>query len=236
MTKERRTMAELLEEIANDPERSRDLERIESARDSRTKEIRDSLAPLIADLNKSGYNVESLAELLAKHAPFDDRIGLRLIEHVSQVSDPAVQEEIVRALGATSGALPAKPLTHLFDTTESEALRYAIANTMSIAKLKDVRPWLRSAVERPDLGVSRQMLLLAVARHLPPEESNKILVRALDVLPGHAALALVASGGENELPALRAKREKTKGWVRSQIGRTIGVIERRLSNQGPNHT
>ena len=71
------------------------------------------------------------------------------------------------------------------------------------------------------------MLTLAAARTNPPDVVNPVLVRLLDELPGHAALALAETGGPGEVEALRGAYQRATGWEREQIGRTINIIARR---------
>jgi hypothetical protein len=72
------------------------------------------------------------------------------------------------------------------------------------------------------------MLALAVARVCPPATANPVLTELLNVIPGHAALALAACGGKAELQQLEARLATAKGWVRKEIVRAIKAIRKRL--------
>lgn len=230
MTKRKaKSAADFLTELNADPDyvASRDIQ--EGARALREAQIRSASQPLLEELMAAGYPLTSLAELLTRYAPLPAAIVDILLDRLAEMQDPAVQEQIVRALGASAVPIPAEQLIMLFRTTESNGLRYAIANTMAQAEVQGAGAWLLEAVRNPGFGVARQMLALAVARRAPRVLANPILVGLLDDLPGHAALALAESGEQQEVRALEVKYPTASGWEKQEIGRAISVIRRRLA-------
>ncbi len=143
------------------------------------------------------------------------------------LSDASRSGPARRALGAAREEFDAGPLVHLFERSDSPTLRWAIANTLAETRPAGLRDWLIRALQDRHYGKAREMLALAAARTNPPEVVNRVLVRLLDELPGHAALALAETGGPRELDALRRAYAGATGWEREQIGRTINMIERR---------
>jgi hypothetical protein len=222
-----RTAAELMAELKSDPKRV-EAERVrEEARRIRAAELDAISEPILESLRVAGYPVDSIYYIARTYAPLPKGVVDVLLAALSTVDEVRVQEGIVRALGASHIRYDGKILTDLFEATEDDALRWAIANTFSIGKMRGVGAWILDAVQRKDYGTSRQMLPLAAVRHNTPELANPILVALLSDMPGHVAMGLAESGGESELVALRAQYEIAEGWERKAIGQAIGVIERR---------
>jgi len=200
----------------------------EDARVLRGAEISLITRPLLQELAEAGYPVTSLDDLLTRYAPLPPAIVTLLLDSLSEVTDTAVQEQMVRALGASAGAFDGTSLITVFQNTHSAGLQYAIANTMAQADVRDAAHWILDAVQNPANGTARQMLALAAARRNPPMLANPVLLELLDDLPGHVALALAESGQLSELEALETKYTTTAGWEKQQIGRAISAIRRRL--------
>lgn len=187
---------------------------------------------VMSALASRGYPAASLKELQDKFAPFPTHLANDLVEMLSRVSNTNVLEAIVRTLGAARCEFDTSPLAELFDETDVPSLRWAIANTISETRPTELASWLLSRAQDHRLGQAREMLPLAVARTLPPDIANPVLVRLLGEIPGHAALGLAESGGPGELAALKQAYHRAQGWDREQIGRTIAIIERRAQEAG----
>ena len=229
MTREKSTSAaDFLAELNADPEYVRTRAARENAQVLREAEISLITRPLLQELTAAGYTATSLDELLTKYAPLPSAIVILLLDSLSEVADIAVQEQIVRALGASAGAFDGTSLITVFENTHSAGLQYAIANTMAQADVRDVAHWILDAVQDPARGTARQMLALAAARRNSPTLANPILLGLLDELPGHAALALAESGEGRELEALEKKYPASAGWEKQQIGRAMSAIRRRV--------
>jgi HEAT repeat protein len=192
-----------------------------------TARIQKAEAALMTALSSKGYTAASLDELVRKHAPLRREIADALVETLDDVSDTNVREAIVRALGAAREQFNVRPLADLFERVDSPTLRWAIANTLAEARPTSLSDWIIDALLNPAFGKAREMLTLAAARTNPPEVANPVLVRLLDELPGHAALALAETGGPGEVEALHRAYRTATGWERERIGRTINIIARR---------
>ena len=201
----------------------------EDARVLREAEISLITQPPLQELGAAGYSVASLDELLTGYAPLPPAIVTLLLESLSEVADTAVQEQMVRALGASANAFDGTSLIAIFQNTHSPGLQYAIANTMAQADVRGVAYWILDAVQNPAHRTARQMLVLGAARRNSPTLANPVLLGLLDDLPRHVALALAESGQRRELEALERKYPTTTGWEKQQIGRAISAVNRRLS-------
>jgi len=221
------TAAEFIAELQSDPTWVESERVREEARRIRAEELDAVCEPVLESLRAAGYPVDSIGHIAGAYAPLPKGMVDVLLAALSTVDEVRIQEGIVRALGASHIRYDGKFLTDLFEATTDDTLRWAIANTLSIGKMRGVGAWILDAVQRKDYGTARQMLPLAAVRHNPPEVANPILVALLSDLPGPVALGLAESGGESELVALRAQYEIAEGWERKAIGQAIGVVERR---------
>lgn len=218
--KKRRAMTakELMAELENDPDYQAGLR----AQEQRLAAIRESERTVIREIQEAGVHVDSLADLRQRYLPLPDEVVQVLLRCLESVV-PQVQDEIVRTLASVEKPFDVRPLTRLFEMTESDSLRWAIANTLTELRPLDLREWLVEALARREYGRSREMLPLAVARTAPPSVANKVLLSHFDEMPGHVALGLAESGGSYELEVLRERAPSTKGWVRKEIDRAIRI-------------
>ena len=225
------TAAEFIAERNADPEWVAAQRVREEAHALRGAKRKAAFEPVLLSIRSAGFPIDSIGDLVRVYAPLPKKLVAVLLEALPTFKDPALQEVIVRALGASYIPYDGKALTELFESTDNHSLRWAIGNSLSIGKMRGVGEWILDAVQRREYGTARQMLPLAAVRHNPPELANPILVSLIDDLPSHVALALAESGGEAEIEALQRQYEKSDGWVNKAIGQAIGVIQRRLQER-----
>ncbi|MCU0649590.1 MAG: hypothetical protein MUF00_16475 [Gemmatimonadaceae bacterium] len=232
MTKRKaKSAADFLAELSADKGYSTEQNARQEERIRREQYLRALTRPLLDELSAAGFPVDSLDSLVPRHAPLPASITGLLLRHLPIIDEVAIQTQLVRALGVSATPLPAEPLVRVFRETHSDALRYAIANTLACTEVRDVGAWLLSAVRNREYRTARQMLVLALARRVQPSQANPILLELLDEMPGHVALALAESGGVAELSALEHRYTSTAGWEKKEIGKAISVIRRRAQEQ-----
>lgn len=224
--KKRRPMTakELMAELENDPEYKAGLR----AQEERLSAIRESEQVVIRKLEDVGVTADSLADLRRRYFRLPGEVVQVLLRSL-EYAVPQVQDEIVRTLASVEQPFDARALTRLFETTESDSLRWAIANTLAELRPLDVRQWLIDTLARREYGKAREMLPLAIARTASPSVANQVLLSHFDEMPGHVALALAESGGPSELEFLRRTAPSTKGWVRKEIDRAVRRIAKRIA-------
>lgn len=227
MRKKRITAEELMAQLERDPAYVKRQAELADAHELREAEIALAMRPLLQRLAEQGYEVSDLRELVLRHAPLAPKVVDTLLEWLPKIEDGAIKEHIVRALGAAGAPFPGESLAELFDRSTSEGLRWAIANTIAEARPGGITDWVLERARDPATGKAREMLALAVARLAPPEVANAALLRMLDDLPGHVALALAEIGGPYEATVLEAKSAATRGWVKREIEAAIRAIRRR---------
>jgi hypothetical protein len=224
-----KSAAEFLAELNSDEARARSMAEQEAIRARREQSARESEQRLIEDLTTAGYPLSSLGALLSTYNPLPPRMVAALFASLEQIGDIAVSDRVVRMLGASASPIEASGLVHLFESTGSESLRYAIANTLAEANVRGAESWLPLALGDPGSGVARQMLALAVARRCSSGVARRVLADVLPTMPAHAAWALSEIAGRGELFALEREYARATGWEKEAIGRAIAVVRRRIS-------
>ena len=221
------TASELMTQLLSD----RDFlaKKAERERDQADREaaFRSSAQPVLRDLACVGITLSDLEELPRKYAPLVPQVVEVLLRWIPGVEDERVQEHLVRALAASGEPFDGRPLVDLFEKSQSEVLRWAIANTLAEARPLGISDWLVSAVTGSSYGQPREMLLLAMARLVPVEPAKEMLRSLFDEFPGHAAMAFGEIGTPDDIGLLELKRRATKGWVRKEIDKAIRRIRSR---------
>jgi hypothetical protein len=220
------TAAEFAAQLATNPEYQAGI----AAQAARAAAIEAEAQPIVADLRAAGFSVSSVGELRLRYMPLPGTAVGILLRWLPRVTAAPLQDAIARDLANVTEPFNVQPLIALFERTSSESLRWSIANTLAELRPLDARGWIIQALERPEYGRAREMLLLALARIAPRDVANPVLLRHLDEMPGHVALGLAESGGMAEAEALRHKATREKGWVRKELQRAIRRIEKRDKN------
>jgi hypothetical protein len=230
MTKKRGwiTAGELMAQLAQDPEYERRMAAREQARLAHVARFQAAIEPVLADLRNVGVFVEEWNDVVSRYAPLPQSVVDVLLRWLPLLDHPAVQEAVVRAIAAAPTVhYDGRVLARLFETTESESLRWAIGNTFECTKPEGVNEWILRIVQNPSFGKGREMLAIALARLVGADVANPVLVSLLRDLPIHAAVGLAVSGTSSELAALESARDRAKGSTRKEISKAIRAIERR---------
>jgi hypothetical protein len=218
------TAAEFAAQLANDSEYQAKV----AAQKEHAAVIEAEAKPILADLAAVGVNIGSIDELRRSYAALPRPVVDVLLRWLGQLSNPALQEAIVRDLAGVQEPFDVHPLLTLFEQTASQSVRWAIANTLAELRPLDAREWVIGALDRAEFGRAREMLPLALARIAPSGVANAVLVKHLDDMPAHVAIGLAESGGPAEAELLRRKANSEKGWIRKELTRAIRKIERRF--------
>jgi hypothetical protein len=229
MTKRSWVSAEdLMAELQQDPEFQRQQVERERSRQESAEMVRSVTEPIVRDLRQAGFAVDAVEELAFRYAPIPGPAISVLLSWLPRVQDERVQEMIVRALAATTEQFDGAPLAHAFETTRSESLRWAIGNTLAVARSTGLGEWvLRTAADSAS-GKARETLVIAAAKLAPPQEVNERLSALVEELPASVAQAFSLTGGPIELALLEAQLQRTKGWQKKEIQRAIRAIRKRL--------
>lgn len=218
------TAAEFVEQLKDDAQYQSAM----VAQRQRAFRIRAEAELPLGELHSRGYPAESLSELRQKYVPLPTEIVEILLKWLPLLAEPALQEQIVRNLVNVEAPFDPGVLIRLFESTLSEAVRWAIANTLAELRPLSAREWVIDALRNRQYGRAREMLPLALARIAPSDEANRVIAEVFDEMPAHAAIGLAESGGALELELIKARTECEKGWVRKELQRAAKRIERRF--------
>lgn len=164
------TAAELLAQLAVDPDHQRMAAERSAADADRERELRDDQRPIVEELRAGGVRIKSVWDLIDAGALPADAVTT-LIRHLGRPRDPRTRDGIARALGAAapadrdrvSSALRGA-LAHEQDQAVRDAILLAIGQVAGPDDLESLVGLLRD----PRAGDARVMLLFALARYGEP--------------------------------------------------------------------
>lgn len=150
MSKERRiTAAELMEKLQADSHfQDREAEK-DRARQQRQWSYDESMRPYLTRLHSLGMQGNTLPEIINAHSPLP-REGVEvLLAALQSLSEPRLLESVVRALAAVAEPFDGRPLQRCFESTEDEALKWTIVNTIALAHPHSIENWLSELRRSP---------------------------------------------------------------------------------------
>lgn len=144
---------EFMAELENDP----DYLRRRMERDVKFRHLHDKYTelarPILDKLRAVGIEAESIEALVKTYAPLSTQIVSILLEQIESNQDARHCESIVRALGAAQSPFDGHRLSACYDSTNDESLRWAIANTIALARPHSIEQWIdRASPESPLLN------------------------------------------------------------------------------------
>jgi HEAT repeat protein len=222
------TAAELLARLEADPEWVRRRDEKACARRQRSEVNRRDAEPLIKALGDAGFNVASVAELYETNSHYEDAVPV-LIEWLPRIENPFVKESIARALTLEhADPLRARILVDEFrraNGPKEAALRWAIANALSMAADDSVFDEMVELVEDRRWGKAREMITLGLGNMQDPRAIGVLRnLLADEQVAGHAIMALGRLGASEALPDVEPFAHHSKAWVRHEAEKTIEKI------------
>lgn len=188
--------------------------------------------PIRRELIDLGFEIESLEDLHQQNKPYVAAIPV-LVQWLPRVENEAVKEVIVRALSipASRGVANETLLREFVRILDSESsLKWAIGNAISVIGQKSDCATICDIVKRPEHGIARQMLVVAIGK-LCSEDSEDVLLSLLNdaEVAGHVAIALGRVGTSTSLGPLAQLTRHPVEWIRNEAKRTIQRINKRLN-------
>lgn len=146
-----KTAKELMDELAKDPEYlRRRAEKDERRR--RRDELYDQLTkPILDTLRSHGFDASSIDDLVKEHAPLSTAAVEILLDSVEKCDNDRMCESLVRALGAAEKPFDGRVLASKYDQTHDEGLRFAVLNTIAMARPHSISAWLDKIRQNPFL-------------------------------------------------------------------------------------
>jgi HEAT repeat protein len=192
----------------------------------------EQAAPILRELKKLGYDVQSLAALRRVGAAYKDAIPV-LLKWLRVVVDENLKEELVRSLSVPwAGPETARAFVSEFVASQNFFLKWAIGNGLSLVADDSVaEDVIKLALDKRH-GRSREMIVLALSRLEDPRApmAARSLLRDPDV-QGHAVMAL------RKLKAFEARNEVAGmvdhpiAWVRAEAKKALRVFARGRSEK-----
>jgi hypothetical protein len=178
-------------------------------------------------LAEIGVNIDSIEEL-KKKACWSPKSVQVVLDLIPEMKEENIQEALIRVLAVPVKSYSGEKLVQYFSETCSPNIKWVIANTIYSAQPTGISDWVVSAVQNPDYGYTREMLILALPKLVPASRAIPVLLSVLQQIPGHTAMALGRVGGMNELKVLETYEEALKPWERKEFDRAIKKIKKRL--------
>lgn len=156
------TAAELMGKLQADPEYQQRMAEKDRVLRKRIEAGRKAFKPCLDELHRLGFAGESLEAIVKTYSPLPERAVKVLLSFLDQFTDPRHVESVVRALGAAAHPFDGRPLARCFESTDDEALKWAIANTIALAHPHSIEEWLSGLRKSPywdktlqELGLER---------------------------------------------------------------------------------
>jgi hypothetical protein len=149
MSNKPKTSAELMAELQSDPEfRAREAE-ADRKRIVREQEHQRLMRPLLLRLEQIGVSGTTLQEIVRRFAPLSPDAIQILLSALPEIDAPRPKESIVRALGAASEPFDGRPLIECYEQTRDEGVKWAVLNTIALARPHSIETWLATIRHTP---------------------------------------------------------------------------------------
>ena len=143
-------------DLESDSRQSPDLEERRRRRDERFRkreeETKRLQQPILDELQRRGYEADSIHQLKRKYAPLPKDATDVLLEHVGPEVDRRLLESVIRALGASGEPFDGRPLSDCFDAVSDYNIQWVILNTIACAKPTGIDDWIDAILEHDHFG------------------------------------------------------------------------------------
>jgi hypothetical protein len=208
---------------------STDPEEQKRAREQRQALGRRALGPILEELRAAGFPANSISDLVERYAPLSRPVVDVVLKWIPLQVLVNAQSALVRSLAAAGVPFDGRPLVDLFESTDSDMLRWAISNTLYEGRARNCTEWIEKAVTKSEYGDARQMLMTALGRLSSPEVAKPLLMSLYDEFPLHVPDGLARAGGLDALAFLRDKERSAKGPAKRYAKQAIKALERRAA-------
>lgn len=183
--------------------------------------------PIIQELTKLGYNVETLGDLRHTGKPWKSALPV-LLHWLPKVDDPGVKEEIVRCLSVPwLGDAGTGLLIEEFkkSATVNELLGWAIGNALSIVDARGFEAPIIALCENAAYGMTRQMLVAGLGRfHTAEAEDTALKLLRDESVRLHAVMALGKMKSRRALPELERLLADKNPAIHKEARKAIASI------------
>lgn len=227
MSKQRKTTAEILNDLEKNIEYQEIRKAKEEAHITLERNLRHEAKELIEELKTVGVDVSSVWDLVNTKESYPNAIQI-LIAHLSKDYHDRNKEGIIRALAVKEAIGKAGDILiaeYNKIPKEKMMLRWAIGNTIyTTIKQEDIEGVL-SIIKNKENGMSRQMFVVALGK-VKSDKSEDILIELLDddeVIP-HALQALGLLKSQKAKEKIGALINHPKGLIRKEALKALKKI------------
>lgn len=187
--------------------------------------------PILVDLAAAGFSTRSLADLRRSGTRYRGAVPV-LLRWLSQVTDPKVKDELVRALSVPWAKPTATgPLIEQFRLVDESVdptglgLRWTIGNALDVLFGDASFDELAELAEDRRYGPARQMVVLGLSKSKRPEAVDVLLGLVDDPdVDGHAVKALGKLKAPAARTALETKLGDKRAWVRGEARKALAKL------------
>jgi hypothetical protein len=156
-----------MEHLANDPVRRAAQARRAAELDDLRAALRAAEAPLVAELQAAGYQVESAWDLRKYKDPYKSALPI-LVDHLSRDYPDRVLAGIARALSVRAAAPWWPQLKGSYSKAAESEAKHALAAAIAVIVTKATLPEFIGLIKDPSNGPSRVLLVRALKRLRDP--------------------------------------------------------------------
>lgn len=190
-----------------------------------------------AELQKVGIRINGVYDLVNSRRSYKEAIPV-LVKLLPSIKDDRIKEGVVRALAvkeAVGGDVSRAMIREFEGISPSpppsmQALKWAIANTLSVVARDPVFEEIAALVRDKRHGKAREMLAVALG-NMKDSRVIDVLVKLLndDEVAGHALMALGKLKAAKAKPAIERFLDHPKPWVRKEAERALRKIDKAMS-------
>ena len=155
---------ELMAKLQNDPEYQRKMQAAEAERQVRVQELRRAAQPIVDDLRRAGYEVNSVWDLGNNSDPYPDALPI-LLDHLQRGGYPdRVMESLGRALGVAQSVSIWETLRQLYLAAQGSGEEEGLAAALAASATADHLDALIALLDETSRGGTRMRFLRPIKR------------------------------------------------------------------------
>lgn len=189
----------------------------------------DAASPVLADLLRAGFKVNTISDLYNQQFNYKGAITL-LLDWLPRIQNFAVKEEIVRAISVpwAKGTDAPKLLVEEFrNQISNPGLQWAIGNALSVVAENEIKDDIIGLIRNQEYGKAREMLVVSLS-NMRASDVEPFLLELLDNedLAGYAIIALGRIKSKSARQYIERFLVHPKSWVRKEAQKALKRIDK----------
>jgi hypothetical protein len=159
-----RTAAEFMAELEADPEYVRERDAAEAERQARKRELRQAEQPIVADLRRAGFEVDSVWSLAGSSDPYPAAVPV-LLDHLQRGGYPdRVMEGLAQALAVKQASVVWDAMRDLYLSARGPGEMVGLAAALAASATADDLDGMIALLDAEDRGETRILFVRAIKR------------------------------------------------------------------------